>query len=34
VLASGAFAPRPVAVDAGAVYWIDSAARTVSRVAK
>ena len=34
VLASGAFAPRPVAVDAGAVYWIDSAARTVSQVAK
>jgi hypothetical protein len=33
-LASGAFTPRPVAVDASAVYWIDSAARTVSQVAK
>ena len=34
VLASGSFTPKPIAVDAASVYWIDSAARTVSRVAK
>jgi hypothetical protein len=34
VLASGAFTPRPIAVDATAVSWIDSAARTVSQVPK
>jgi len=34
VLASGSFTPRHVTVDATSVYWIDSAARTVSRVAK
>jgi hypothetical protein len=34
VLASGAFTPRPIAVDATSVYWIDSATRTVSQVAK
>jgi hypothetical protein len=34
VLARGSFTPRPIAVDAASVYWIDSAARTVSRVAE
>jgi hypothetical protein len=34
VIASGAFTPRPVAVDATSVYWIDSATRTVWRAAK
>ena len=34
VLASGTFTAKPIAVDAASVYWVDSAARTVSRVAK
>jgi hypothetical protein len=34
VLATGTFTPRSMAVDATSVYWLDAAAKTVSKVAK
>jgi hypothetical protein len=34
VLASGTFTPRSMAVDATSVYWLDTVAKTVSKVAK
>jgi hypothetical protein len=34
VLASGTFTPRSLAVDATSVYWLDTAGKTVSKVAK
>jgi hypothetical protein len=34
VLATGTFTPQSMAVDATSVYWLDTAAKTVSKVAK